>query len=72
MKSQYQVASRWQGSVMHFERTGLSGTLTLNPGQLALEVRLGFLLSGLRDTIAKAIEQKLDEEFGAVSEPAQR
>jgi len=66
LKKDYGVISQWQGSVMHFKRPGLSGTLTFNAGQLALDVHLGFLLAALRNNIAKSIEQKLDEEFGAV------
>lgn len=65
LKTDHGVQSRWQESTMHFERTGLTGTLTLSPHRLQIKVKLGFLLAVFRDSIAKAIEQKLDDEFAA-------
>ncbi len=72
LNKDYGVVSRWEGSAMHFERSGLSGVLTLTPGQLALDVKLGFLMSAMREKIANAVERKLDEEFGGTSAPAPR
>jgi len=57
---------------MHFERTGLHGTLTLSPGWLTVEMQLGFLISTMRSRIVEGIESALDEELGAAPAIVQR
>jgi putative polyhydroxyalkanoate system protein len=65
LKDEYAVDSRWEGSTLHFERMGLSGTLELRLKQLTIEVHLGFIMAALRGSIASGIERNLDEEFAA-------
>jgi putative polyhydroxyalkanoate system protein len=65
LRDEYAVNSRWEGSTLHFERMGLTGTLQLHLKQLTIEVHLGFIMAALRGSIASGIERHLDEEFAA-------
>ena len=60
LASEYGLQATWQGNVVHFERTSLRGRLQLESGEFVLEVTLGFLLAAFRDSIAHAIEAKLE------------
>jgi putative polyhydroxyalkanoate system protein len=63
LENEYGVLSRWEGSILRFERTGLSGKLALSGSELELEIQLGFLMSVFRERISQAIEQTLHAEF---------
>jgi putative polyhydroxyalkanoate system protein len=63
LKAEYGIVSRWSGSTLNFSRSGLSGSLSVEPARLLVEVELGFLLSGFRDKIAGEIKKKLDDEL---------
>jgi putative polyhydroxyalkanoate system protein len=63
LKDEYGIRARWEGDTMHFERIGASGTLRLAPKEMQLDVHLGFLLTGLRNAIAREIERHLDEQL---------
>lgn len=62
---EYGIQAQWRGDTLHFERTGVSGTLRLAPKELLIEVQLGFLLMAFRDSIAQAIERNLDQHLRA-------
>ena len=49
--------------VLHFERTGLHGELTLSKGEATIQVRLGFLLSAFRGSLEREIHRYFDERF---------
>jgi len=72
LSEEYAVKSRWQGSTLHFDRVGLTGTLHLAAKEIMLDVQLGFLLGAFRESIAAEIERTLDEELAAKPMPAKR
>ena len=53
----------WEGNVLHFERPGVTGTLSITGKDLHLAVSLGFLLRALKSSIESAVHQELDELF---------
>ena len=63
LEQEYGIQARWQGDTLHFERTGVSGTLRIAAKELMIDVRLGFLLLAFRDAIAQAIERALDQHL---------
>jgi len=65
LQTKYGIESQWQGSALHFTGHGLSGTLSLSPGLLSLDVKLGLLMAPFRHSISAAIERKLDKELPA-------
>lgn len=53
----------WDGDTMHFSRSGVDGRIALEPKQLHVTARLGFLLSALQGTVENEIRRVLDEKF---------
>ncbi len=64
LEREYGIQAHWRGDTLHFERTGVSGTLRVAAKELMIDVRLGFLLMAFRDAIAQAIERNLDQHLG--------
>jgi putative polyhydroxyalkanoate system protein len=50
---------------IHFERSGVSGCLTVSAHRFDLQLQLGFLLGALAGRIEQQIRQSLDELLGA-------
>jgi len=64
MAAEFGMKWRWDGDVLHFERTGVSGSLTVVPAEIVVQVKLGFLLSAMQPKIEQEINRFLDKEFG--------
>ncbi len=60
LKTELQAAYRWSGNQLLFERTGASGTITLTPGMIELDVKLSLMLSPMKAKIEDSIRKKLD------------
>ena len=56
----YQVTSEWQGDSLHFRRGSLTGRIDVSPSQVAMEIRLGFLLRAFRRSIEEKVGERLD------------
>lgn len=63
LKEEFALNYAWHGDVLHFKRAGVSGQLTLDSRQVALDIRLGFLLSALKPTIEREVHRFFDENF---------
>lgn len=63
---EYELACAWEGDVLHFERSGVQGSLTLERRQVQMVIKLGFLMS----MFAPSIEAKVAENMKAVFGPA--
>lgn len=59
----YDIHYHWQGDALHFERSGVSGHITLEPGKIRINARLGFLLVPLKQRLEQEIHRHLDEMF---------
>jgi putative polyhydroxyalkanoate system protein len=57
------LRGRWEGDVMHFERPGVAGSLSLAEKDLHLTVALGFLLKAMKGPIHSAVTEELDKLF---------
>jgi putative polyhydroxyalkanoate system protein len=55
----------WQGNVLHFERPGVSGSLTISAEDLRISVALGFLMKAMKASIENAVARELDTLFPA-------
>ncbi len=49
---------------IHFERTGVSGCLTVSADRFDLQLKLGFVLGALAGKIEQQIRQSLDDLLG--------
>jgi putative polyhydroxyalkanoate system protein len=54
----------WKGSVLHFERAGVHGSITVEDGLVHVRAHLSFLLLAIRGAVEAEIHRVLDKEFG--------
>lgn len=69
MQADYEVGYTWEGDVLVFKRSGVSGTLALTEGQAQLDIMLGFMLKGFRKKIEEQVGRNMHKLFSG--EPAQ-
>jgi putative polyhydroxyalkanoate system protein len=65
LKDEFDLKYSWDGEVMHFKRSGISGELTLDSENVVLCVRLGFPLSAFKSSIEREVHKFFDENFQA-------
>ena len=54
----------WEDEVIHFERPGVHGQITVLDTELRIQAHLGFLLMMLKSPIEQEIVRYLEEHFG--------
>lgn len=59
----YHIHYHWQGDSLHFERSGVSGHIVLEPGQVRISARVGFLLLPLKHRLEQEIHRYLNDVF---------
>jgi putative polyhydroxyalkanoate system protein len=64
LAERYEISYHWQEDSLHFERSGVSGQIDLEPGVIRMSVRLGFLLASLKSRLEQEIDRQLDERLG--------
>lgn len=60
----FDVTHGWDGDTLHFERTGVHGSITLEKGKVTVFAKLGLLLFAIRGPVEEAVHEYLDREFG--------
>ena len=60
----FAVACSWEGDILHFERTGVSGRIELSQQDVRVVAQLGFLMGALKGPIEAEVHRYLGEEFG--------
>lgn len=50
LAERYEISHHWQEDSLHFERSGVSGQIDLEPGVIRVNVRLGFF-AGVAEVI---------------------
>ena len=65
LKEEFDLNYSWDGDVLRFNRTGVSGTLSIDNQEVALSIQLGFFLSALKPRIEREVHRFLDENFQA-------
>ena len=53
----------WEGDHIHFERTGVNGTITVRDGEIRIRARLGLMLMFLKPQIEHEVVRYLQEHF---------
>jgi putative polyhydroxyalkanoate system protein len=64
LAQEFDITYEWEGSVLHFRRAGVDGTMTVGKKALEIEAELGFLVSMLKPKIEREIHRFCDEQFG--------
>ncbi len=62
----FDLRGDWKGNVLHFQRPGVTGSLTVGERDLHLTVALGFLLKAMKGSIERAVLSELDQALPAV------
>ena len=65
MAAEYGLECEWEGDVLHFERSGVQGQLTLAKKKAEMFIRLGFLMSAFAPTIEAKVAENMRKVFGA-------
>ena len=61
--AEYEMNSEWDGDVLKFKRSGVSGKLTVAEKEAYLEISLGFLFKAFAPTIQEKIAAKMKKVF---------
>jgi len=61
---EYGIGHEWDGNVLSFGRSGVTGTISVAKHDVHIHAELGFLLGALRGVIEREIVNQLDAEFG--------
>lgn len=69
LSKRFELRCAWHGDSVHFERAGVSGTLTVGKSDVRLDAKLGLLLTFLKPTIEDVVHRDFDKYFGAPSAP---
>jgi len=64
LRRRFDLACSWDEYSCRFERSGLTGSMRVGKEEIALDVKLGFLLSAVAPSIERAIHEELDELVG--------
>lgn len=65
MAAEYDMAAEWNGDVLKFKRTGVSGSLKVSDKDATLEISLGFLFKAFAPTIEEKVAAKMKKVFAA-------
>lgn len=65
MAKEYEMASEWEGDVLSFKRSGVTGRLVLLEKTAQLEISLGFLLKMFAPTIEEKVSAKMKKVFAS-------
>ncbi|RJG27042.1 polyhydroxyalkanoic acid system family protein [Massilia cavernae] len=62
---EFDLACKWEGDVLRFERSGVNGSLTLRGQQARMQITLGFLMGAFAPTIRAKVAEKMQKVFCA-------
>jgi putative polyhydroxyalkanoate system protein len=65
MAREFDLACKWDGDVLRFERSGVQGALTLQKQQAALTIKLGFMMSMFASKIESKVAENMRKVFAA-------
>ena len=65
LTDRFEVEHHWQNETLHFERTGVEGSISLTEQHVHVRAELGFLAAMFKEPIESEIRRVLQEKFGA-------
>ena len=72
LNKRFDLTCTWDGDECRFERSGLNGHMHVGKDTIALDVKLGFLLSAVAPSIERAIHDQLDSLVGEAPKDAKK
>jgi len=64
LSERFGLESNWVGDVLNFNGSGVDGAIALQPGQVQVTAKLGFLLSAMKGMVESEIQRVLKEKLG--------
>jgi putative polyhydroxyalkanoate system protein len=65
LAEEFDLEYEWEGDVLHFERSGVNGSLTLTRHKAEMLIKLGFLFGAFAPVIEAKASEKMKKIFGA-------
>lgn len=63
LAGKFDIDYGWEGDHIHFERSGVNGTITVRDGEIRIYARLGLMLMFLKPQIENEVVRYLQEHF---------
>ena len=63
LSQEYDIEAEWDGDVLHFKRSGVSGTLELGEHVAQMDITLGFLFKAFSSTIEEKVQKNMKKVF---------
>jgi len=63
LTKRFGLVCQWQGDCLAFKRAGVSGAITLTPGQVQVAAQLGFPFSLMQAQVESEIQRVLQAQF---------
>lgn len=63
LSERFGVTYAWNGDTLNFSRSGVDGHIALEPSQLHVSAKLGFLFSAMQGPIEAEIRKVLGDKF---------
>lgn len=63
MVADYEMVATWDGDVLSFKRSGVSGTLALAANRAQLDIELGFMLKAFAGKIEEQVGRNMEKVF---------
>lgn len=64
LAEEFELEYEWEGDVLNFERSGVSGSLTLTRHKAEMLIKLGFLFGAFAPMIEAKASEKMKKIFG--------
>jgi putative polyhydroxyalkanoate system protein len=61
VRDEYGADYHWDGDVLHFKRSGISGRIAVADDSMDLTIKLGILLTAMKGQIEDRLTRKIDE-----------
>jgi putative polyhydroxyalkanoate system protein len=61
VRDEYGAEYEWDGDVLHFKRSGISGEIAVAEDSMDLTIKLGLLLTPMKPQIEERLTRKIDE-----------
>lgn len=61
LKEKLEIAYRWEGDVLKFDRSGASGKITVSESEVRVEVDLGMLMRPMKGMVEEKVNHYLDK-----------
>jgi putative polyhydroxyalkanoate system protein len=60
---EYGIEAEWEGDVLQFKRSGVSGTLELGEHVAQMDIKLGFLMMAFSSVIEEKVKENMKKVF---------